>query len=280
MWHSPVMLNETMSCWTWFSISCTKEIPGRARNDAGILAGQRCAATFAGSPKAVWQKTKRVSWKTSPDWSPFSRPQERKRRGRWAEAKGGKREKAPEENRLAEAAVSFENPSKSNTKMTIHAFVNNIRIAPAVGPNPYIRFNSTRARGLACSGFLQWRRGLKNSINPIAETFKIGYNIFIAWGYSSVGRAFGSQSKGHRFDSGYLQKKSCCLCSSLKNPFVFAWLLSFRGWCGVGFLRGKNCGEWKNARGFFDGCFQWLFLRFLIDFIRAEGSIPRCSASK
>ena len=216
------------SCWTWFSISCTKEIPGRARNDAGILAGQRCAATFAGSPKAVWQKTKRVSWKTSPDWSPFSRPQERKRRGRWAVAKGGKREKAPEENRLTEAAVSFENPSKSNTRMTIHASVNNIRIAPAVGPNPYIRILLVH-RGLACSGFLQWRRGLKNSINPIAETFKIGYNAFIAWGYSSVGRAFGSQSKGHRFDSGYLQKRFLMSVFESEKSFCFC-LTAFFSW--------------------------------------------------
>lgn len=62
-----------------------------------------------------------------------------------------------ERQRRAESGKKLpkKNPSKSNTKMTIHASVNNIRIAPAVGPNPYIRFNSPRARGLACSGFLQ-----------------------------------------------------------------------------------------------------------------------------
>ena len=151
------MLNEFMSCWTRFSIPRLKG----SRNKFGMTVaagpewrGNSCRSTLCsdlcGQSESRVKKTKRVSWKTSPDWSPFSRPQERKRRGRWAAAKGGKREKAPDENRLTEAAVSFENPSKSNTKMTIHASVNNIRIAPAVGPNPYIRFNSPRARRGPC----------------------------------------------------------------------------------------------------------------------------------
>ena len=44
--------------------------------------------------------------------------------------------------RLSEEDISFEESSKSTTKMTVHKPVKNVRIVPAVTPNPYIWFNA------------------------------------------------------------------------------------------------------------------------------------------